>query len=298
MSCSVGRDPLVTAAAVAGFVAAGAAVLAAGELLAAARPALGERMPATLQRAAALVDVVVRAGREGRDPGAAERRRLLGTGALVALVAGWIVAGPLIGFALGAAGPWSVARLLRARRAHYRRRVDAGAAALAISLADALAAGHSLRGALTESTRAIDGQTGHELRRTAAELAAGARTEAALGDLRARTGSRRLAVIVAACLVQHGAGGDLARLLRECAEGFADQARLEDEVRAATAQARFTGLVVVLLPLGGALLAELASPGFAGRLVGSMLTAWLVGLAVAMQVAAAFLIRRLGRVDW
>ena len=67
---------------------------------------------------------------------------------------------------------------------------------------------------------------------------------------------------------------------------------------AATAQARFTGLVVVLLPLGGAVLAELASPGFVGGLLGSFLTAWLVGLAVAMQVAAAFLIRRLGRVRW
>jgi len=200
--------------------------------------------------------------------------------------------------ALGASGPWSVARLLRARRAHYRRAVDAGAGAVAISLADALSAGHSLRGAVVGSAEAIDGPTGHELRRTAAELAAGGRTAAALDSLRARTGSRRLGTIVAACLVQHGAGGDLARLLRECAEGFADQARLEDEVRAATAQARFTGLVVVLLPLGGALLAELASPGFVGALAGSLLTAWLVGLALIMQVAAAFLIRRLGRVTW
>ena len=67
-------------------------------------------------------------------------------------------------------------------------------------------------------------------------------------------------------------------------------------MRAATAQARFTGLVVILLPLGGALLAELASPGFIAGLWSSFLTAWLVGLALAMQVVAAVLIRRLGRV--
>lgn len=283
---------------VAGFAAAGLAVAAISELVAAGAPALRERLPLALRRLLALVDVVVRTGSEGRDPGAADRRRLLGAGAAVALAVGWIVAGPLAGLALGAAGPWSVARLLRARREHYRRAVDAGAGAVAVSLADALAAGHSLRGAVTESARAIDGQTGHELRRTAAELAAGARTATALDGLRGRTGSRRLGVVVAACLVQHGAGGDLARLLRECAEGFADQARLEDEVRAATAQARFTGLVVVLLPIGGALLAELAAPGFVGGLASSLLTGWLVGLAIAMQVAAAFLIRRLGRVSW
>jgi tight adherence protein B len=280
------------------FAAGALGVCAIAELLTIGLPSLRMRLPVALRRALALADAVVRAGREGRDPGAAERRRLLAAGAAIALLAGMAVAGPAVGLALGAAGPWAAARLLRARRDHYRRSVDAGAAALAISLADALAAGHSLRGALVEATRGADGQIGHELRRTAAELAAGARTEAALDDLRRRTGSRRLAVIVAACLVQRGAGGDLARLLRECAEGFADQARLEDEVRAATAQARFTGLVVVLLPLGGALLAELASPGFVGGLTGSLATGWLVGLAVAMQVAAGVLIRRLGRVRW
>ncbi len=280
------------------FGAAALGVYSAAELLRALAPAVRERAPEALRRAVALVDAVVRAGREGRDPEAVERRRLLAAGAVAAFAVGWVVAGPLAGLALGAAGPWSVARLLRARREHYRRRVDAGAAELAIALADALSAGHSLRGALAECAPALDGQVGNELRRTAAELAAGARTDDVLVSLRVRSGSGRLGVVVAACLVQHCAGGDLARLLRECAEGFADQARLEDEVRAATAQARFTGLVVVLLPLGGALLAELASPGFVGGLLGSFLTAWLVGLAVAMQVAAAFLIRKLGRVSW
>jgi len=108
--------------------------------------------------------------------------------------------------------------------------------------------------------------------------------------------SHRVDTIVAACLLQRRAGGDLARLLRESARAFEDQARLEDEVRAATAQARFTGLLVVLLPLGGALLAELASPGYLRGLAGSFLTLWLGGLAIALQVVAAVLIRRLARV--
>jgi hypothetical protein len=55
---------------------------------------------------------------------------------------------------------------------------------------------------------------------------------------------------------------------------------------------------VVFLPAGGAALAELASPGFVAGLWSSLLTAWLVGLALALQMGAAFLIRRLGRVRW
>jgi Flp pilus assembly protein TadB len=50
-----------------------------------------------------------------------------------------------------------------------------------------------------------------------------------------------------------------------------------------------------MLPLGGAVLAELASPGWFAGLWSSFLTAWLVGIAVFLQVVAAVLIRRLGR---
>ena len=247
---------------------------------------------------AVLVDTVMRVGREGRDPAAAERRRLLLAGAMLAWAAGTALAGPAAGAALGAGGPWTVARLLRVRREHYRRAVESESAALAVALADALAGGHSLRGALAEAAEGLGGPIGHELRRVSMELDAGARTDDALEALWLRAGSANLDTVVAACLVQRRAGGDLSLLLRECAEAFGDQARLEDEVRSATAQARFTGVVVVALPIGGAMLAELASPGFIAGLWGSLLTAWLVGIAVVLQVVAAVAIRRLGRVRW
>jgi len=254
--------------------------------------------PRAVRALSGMVEALARVGREGRDPGAAQRRRLLAAGAAIGLLGGVALAGPLAGIALGAGGPGLTARVLRARREHYRRAVERDAGTLALALADALGAGRSLRGALAEVGGSLGGAGGHELRRVGAELAAGARTVDALEALRARVRSARVDTVVAACLVQSRAGGDLARLMRETAEAFADQARLEDEVRAATAQARFTGLVVILLPLGGALLAELASPGFIAGLWSSFLTAWLVGLALAMQVVAAVLIRRLGRVRW
>ena len=149
-----------------------------------------------------------------------------------------------------------------------------------------------------EAARSAEGPAGSELRRLAAELATGARTDRALEALRARSPSAAVDTLVAACLVQQRAGGDLAELLRDCARTLEEQRRLEGEVGAATAQARFPGLLVVLLPLGGALLAELASPGFVAGLWRSFLTAWLVGLALVLQVAAALLIRRLARVRW
>jgi len=254
------------------------------------------RLPGLAHAAAALGQVVARAGSEGRDPAGGEWRRLLALGAALGFATGWLVAGFMLGAALAAGTPWLVGRLLHARHERYRRAVDSGAAAIGLAMADALSGGHSLRGALHEAAVGVPGAAGRELRRVAAELALGARTEEALDAMRGRVRSHRVDTIVAACLLQRRAGGDLARLLRESARAFEDQARLEDDVRAATAQARFTGLLVVLLPLGGALLAELASPGYLRGLAGSFLTLWLGGLAIALQVVAAVLIRRLARV--
>jgi tight adherence protein B len=181
--------------------------------------------------------------------------------------------------------------------------VEAGLPDLAVAIADALAGGASLRAAVGEAAGSapgggVDGAAGHELRRTAGELAAGAVTDDALEAMRRRAPSPGMDALVAACVLQRRAGGDLARLLRDSARALEDQARLEGEVRAATAQARFTALLVVLLPLGGAVLTELASPGWFAGLWSSFLTAWLVGIAVALQIVAAVLMRRLGRVRW
>jgi tight adherence protein B len=281
--------------AVLAFLAAVSAAVGIRELVVDAAPGVLGRVSGGV---AASVDVVTRLGREGRDPGARERRRLLLVGAVLAFVVGAALIGFTAGLGLAALGPVAVSRVLRARRARYSTAVDAGVAAMAVAIADALGGGHSLRGALREAAGSVDGAAGHELRRTAAELDAGAVTDDALEALRSRTRSARLDTVVAACLLQHRAGGDLARLLRESARAMEDQSRLEGEVRAATAQARFTGLLVVLLPLGGALLTELAQPGFIAGLASSLLTAWLVGLAVALQVVAAVLMHRLGRVRW
>ena len=280
------------------FVAAAAAAVALVELGGLVVARFAARAPRWVWAGTGLVEVLVRAGREGRDPGAAERRRLLLAVSAAAFAGGAIMVGPLAALALGAAGPWAVARLLRARRAHYRAEVDAGIAQAAVAIADAIGGGRSLRAALVEAAGGIGGAAGHELRRTRAELEAGAATDDALEAMRLRARSPRMDTLVAACVLQRRAGGDLAELLRESARAMEDQARLEDEVRSATAQARFTAMLVVLMPVGGGLLAELASPGWFAGLWSSFLTAWLLGIALVLQLTAAVLTRRLGRVRW
>ena len=274
------------------FLAAAIAAIAVVDLAGAD----SARVPRVGLPVRAALDVFARAGREGRDPDSAERRRLLAGGAVASLAAGWFVFGFVAGLIAAAVGPAAASRMLLARRRRYRDAVDAGAAEIAIALADALSGGRSLRGAIVAAAASVPGPPSHELRLVASELELGASTDDALEGMRRRIGSPAVDVIVAGALMQRRAGGDLAQLLRSSARAFEDEGRLMGEVRAATAQARFTGMVVVLLPLGGAGLAELASPGFVGRLASSPLTGMLVGMAIAMQVGAAFAIRRLARI--
>ena len=108
--------------------------------------------------------------------------------------------------------------------------------------------------------------------------------------------SPRVDAFAAALLSQRLAGGDLAGLLRRFAAGAAERDRVAEDASSATAQARFTGLLVVAMPSGGALFAELIQPGFLAKLLGSPASAVLLALAAALQLAGFVAIRRLSRV--
>lgn len=273
-------------------LAAALAVAAAWELIAAVEAS------ALVREAVRIVAPLVRAGREGREPSAPERRRLGVVAAAGAFAAGWVVGGPPLGAALAVAGPWAAVGLVRARRRRWLAEVQDGAPLVARALSDALSGGHSIRGAVSAAAvgGGVTGPAGDRLRAAAADLALGEPTEAALERLRVRCGGGAFDTIVAAVLLQRDAGGDLAGLLRGVAEALEDAGRVRRDARSATAQARFTGVLVAALPAGAAGLAELASPGYLLRLAASPLTLWLAACALAFQLVALLLIARLARV--
>ena len=102
--------------------------------------------------------------------------------------------------------------------------------------------------------------------------------------------------LCAALLSQQLGGGDLAGLLRRHATAAADRDRVAADARAATAQARFTGLLVVAMPTGAALFAELIEPGFLARILADPAATVLLVLATGLQLAGFAAIRRLSRI--
>jgi len=280
----------VTPAALLAAVAGALVVPAAWHALAALEEL---RLPTVVR---GLLAPLRRARREGRAASQVERRRLAALVAVTALVAGWLLFGAVLGVLLALVAPPAVVAALRARRRRYLADLARDAPLVARALADALAGGHSIRGALAAAGRGLGGAAGGELGVAARALDLGEPTERVLERVRRRARSAAWDTIAAAVLLNREAGGDLAGLLRGTAAALEDVARLEREARSATAQARLTALIVAALPVGAALLAELASPGYLGRLVTSPLTAWLAAGALVLQGGALVLIHRLARV--
>lgn len=268
------------------------AVLAAWEVIAAAEQ---EQLVHAVARWLAPALEILRSGREPTDP---ERRRLVALGALSLLGAGWLVAGPWIGLALGSAAPWVARAVLQMRRRRRQAAVAAQAPAMARALADALAGGHSVRGAIGAAAYGggVPGPAGEEMRDAAARLELGERTDDVLRALARRTGPGPVDTLAAAMLLQREAGGNLADLLRSLARALEERARAGADARSATAQARLTAWIVTGLPLGGIVLGELAQPGFVAGLVAAPAPALLAGTAMVLQVVALVCVRRIARI--
>ena len=281
-------DPLATPVLLAAAAGGMAAVAAREAVL--ATPALGRWL-------ADAVEPLRRAGREGYAPTEAERRRLaaVGTGALLLCVL--FVAGPGPAPLGAVAGPGAAAWAVARRRARYRRAVERGLPQVATAVADALAGGRSVRAALASAASSMEGPPAAELARLRADLELGASTAAALAALKARLRSERVDSFAAALLSQQLGGGDLAGLLRRFAASSAERDRVAADAHAATAQARFTGLLVVAMPAGAALFAELIEPGFVGGLLSNGASAALLAAAAAFQLGGFASIRRLSRIE-
>ena len=252
--------------------------------------------PAAARWVTASVEPLLRAGREGYEPSEAERRRLAAVGAIALAAAALLVAGPMPAAVVAVAGPAAAASLLGRRRARYRRAVEAGVPEIAGAIADALAGGRSVRAALGAAAASLDGPAAVELARVRADLELGASTAEALAALQRRMRSGRIDSLVAALVSQQLGGGNLAALLRRHAAAAAERDRVAADARAATAQARFTGLLVVAMPTGAALFAELLEPGFTGRILSDPAAAALLALSAALQLGGFAAIRRLSRI--
>lgn len=272
------------------------AAVAGGLALVAAREALAAT-PAAARWLAHAVEPLRRASREGYSPTEVERRRLAAIGTLGMLGSGLVLLGPGPATLLAVAGPAAAAAAVSRRRSRYRQAVERGLPDVATTLADTIAAGRSVRAALGAVSASVEGAPAVEMARLRAELELGVPTRSALEGWRRRMRSQRVDALAAALLSEQVGGGDLAALLRRFGAAAAERDRADADARSATAQARFTGLLVVAMPVGAGVLAELLEPGFVVGLIADPVAATILACAGGLQLAGFAAIRRLSRVS-
>lgn len=170
-----------------------------------------------------------------------------------------IVVGAIVAVVL----PYFGGRLYLSLRS--QRRVNAFARQLPdvlLQLSNSLRAGHSFIQAMSGVAENARPPLSTEFARAVREMHLGVPTEDALRRLVERNGSDDLDLAITAVNLTRVVGGNLAEMLDSIAETIRERVRIRGEIRTVTAQARFSGWIITLLPLGLAALLTVIAPDY------------------------------------
>lgn len=180
-----------------------------------------------------------------------ERGKLVIAGAtLVGAIVGYLLIGP-VGLVTGSIVCAIVVRAREARATLVQRELmDRQLGEAVVTVASAVRAGLSVRRAVTEAAEGAEPPLRSELDSVVQRLETGEPLDAALSRLDRRLGLTDSALVVNALAVHRRTGGDLPLLLDEIARVI--RLRLDDRraIRALTVQARSSGAVLAVLPIG------------------------------------------------
>ena len=116
------------------------------------------------------------------------------------------------------------------------------------TVANALRAGYSFQQAMDVVAREMEPPMSSEFERVATDVAMGVTLEEALEQMNVRVASPDFDLVVTAVLIQREVGGNLAQILDTISETINERIRMKREIKALTAQGRFSAWVLILLP--------------------------------------------------
>jgi tight adherence protein B len=160
-------------------------------------------------------------------------------------------------------------------------------------IANALKSGFSLESALSMVSNEIPDPLGIEFAVVFEEQNLGVSLTEALSNMEKRVESEDLGLFTTALLIQKKTGGNLVEILEKIGGTIRERFQLKREVRIFTAQGRFSGLVLVLLPIIMAVVMLAISPGYLKTLLVERVGNYLLGAAIVMQIIGIWVIRRI-----
>jgi tight adherence protein B len=201
----------------------------------------------------------------------------IGTAVLLFLVTGSLVASALMGLAFGVVSPLLALLFARARR---RAKFEAELPEAMDTIVRSLRAGHPVQAAIRMVVRDMPDPVGTEFGMVADELTYGSDLETAMKSLHRRVGQQDLGLLVAAVGLQGKTGGNLAEILSNLSAVIRDRLRMRLKVRALSAEARFSAIVLSILPIALFVILSVIAPGYYGAI-------WEHAITKPLLVAAA-----------
>ncbi len=160
-------------------------------------------------------------------------------------------------------------------------------------LSRVLKAGHSLSTGIQMMGEELPAPIGTEFRRCYDQHSLGQPMESALKEMANRIDSTDFAFFVSAVLIQRQTGGDLSEVLANISTMVRARIRLQQHVRAITAEGRMTGYILVAFPMVLFVISYALNPGYAGVLLREEMGIKLLGLAVGLQLLGLYFIRKI-----
>ena len=159
--------------------------------------------------------------------------------------------------------------------------------------ARSLRAGHSFTGSIELVAQEMPDPVGPEFQKIYDEQNLGVSLREALIGMTQRIDSMDVKFLVTAILIHRETGGNLAEIIDKISYVIRERFRIQGQLKIFTAQARLTGLILALLPVGAAFLIGVMNPGYLKPLWHEEIGRALVFVAVFLQIAGLLVIRRI-----
>jgi tight adherence protein B len=162
--------------------------------------------------------------------------------------------------------------------------------------ARSLRAGHSFTGAIQLVAQEMPDPIGPEFSKVFEEQNLGIPLRQALIGMTDRVDILDVKFFVTAILIQRETGGNLAEIIDKIAYVIRERFRVQGQLKIFTAQARLSGFILSLLPIGVAVLIWILNPEYLKPLWFERTGRFMIAVAVTLQILGMLAIRKIIRI--
>jgi tight adherence protein B len=162
--------------------------------------------------------------------------------------------------------------------------------------ARSLRAGHSFTGAIQLVAQEMPDPIGPEFSKVFEEQNLGIPLRQALIGMTDRVDILDVKFFVTAILIQRETGGNLAEIIDKIAYVIRERFRVQGQLKIFTAQARLSGFILSLLPIGVAVIVGIMNPEYLKPLWFEKTGRIMIAIAVTLQILGMLAIRKIIRI--